>query len=219
MQQALFSAPNDRPADGGRVALDAYYTRPEDAAAALASWCQLAGLHRTAPLHGWRVLEPSVGAGAWAQAAEALGAVVWAVDINPEAVGLRGRHQHVGSFLQPLPDGWPEDFDLVLGNPPFRTGTGRFNDEGVEITEDACVPHTERALQLAAQVLYLLPLAIAAGVDREDFWQRHPARHLEVNARRWRFTGTGTAQWDTAMFWWDQRPRTWDGRSTWSRRL
>lgn len=226
MQELLFDSPQARPDEEARVELDAYYTRPADARAALERWALVhADLGRASsrqPLRGWQVLEPSAGGGAWAMAAQHLGASVWVADINPQAPALRrmGRRMHVGDVLEPLPGHFPRRFDLVVGNPPFRRPTGRYNDKGDPITEDACEAHATRALQLGRQVLYLLPLAFIAGVAMEQFWQQHPARLVEVNARRWRFTGSGTAMWETAMFWWDQRESTtWDGSQRWSRHL
>jgi hypothetical protein len=101
-----------------------------------------------------RVVEPSVGGGAFARAARATWphVIVHGVDVDPDAAGVRWCDSHVtGSWLdEPLP-GRP--YDLVLGNPPFSGTTA------VEHVEHALVPGRARYVAL------ILPLAYLA-VDR-----------------------------------------------------
>lgn len=69
-----------------------------------------------------RILEPSAGEGALAEAAKELGAAVLCIEIHPQSVAkLEKRFRTItGDFLTMKPG--PNLFDAVLMNPPFTAG-------------------------------------------------------------------------------------------------
>lgn len=84
------------------------------------------GFLKTQPLAGRRVLDLGTGSGLLAIWSARAGAVVWAVDINPLAVGAASRNAAANSLkinalrsdlFDELPAAKP--FDLILINPPF----------------------------------------------------------------------------------------------------
>lgn len=84
---------------------------------------RLAGVHS-----GTHVLEPSAGGGALVDAAVATGAIVTAVEIDPDlglALAVKGRHGGVFAFNADFLS-WrtasPVPIDVVLMNPPFSGG-------------------------------------------------------------------------------------------------
>ena len=107
--------------NGKRIALDAYIT---PAPLALAVCRRLAAMGLL--FDGATVLEPSVGTGVWidalAQVEQERGWTfqILAVDINPDALGLRHPRTAQAKVGDCLAQGFKADLaDLVLGNPPF----------------------------------------------------------------------------------------------------
>lgn len=169
---------SDMPCDAtGRRLHDAYYTPLELARAAV----RVLDLPRVGT-----VLEPSVGDGAWVEAAREVSPDLHIIglDIQAGAAGLaRVDTAVVTDFMEfgrPELRALPVAVDgvtWVIGNPPFS----------------AAVDHVEHALGIGANVAMLLRIAFLAGVER---YQRLYAavRPSEVHAlvQRPSFTGKGS---------------------------
>ncbi len=151
---------------------------------------------------GSRILEPHANKGNFIRAirAEVPDARIWANELQARYMphltnrGLSGLR--CGDFLEVNPG---LRWDWIIGNPPF---TG---NEGIR--------HVEKALQLADNVAFLLPLRYLASKRRKKFWDRHPARHLWVIDERPVFVGTHGGRTDYAFFWWQNGytgPKGWD---------
>ena len=165
---------------GHRDRLDRYYT-PMILAGALVDLIDLSDVST--------VLEPSVGAGAFAQAIweRRPGIEITGADIDPGAPGFdycdRARVQ---DFLT-----WKtgdQRWDLVVGNPPYRHAQ----------------QHIEKALTLAPRVAFLLRLAFLESQRRAAFWRRWPAARIWVLSERPSFTQGGTDSTAYAFFLWDR---------------
>jgi len=191
--------------DGNRILGDAYYT-PDALALAIVEALQAEGC----PLDG-EILEPSVGGGAFLRALLACSPRLrlTALDINPEAQGLRAA-QEEGlealpgvDFLSYQPG---RRYDLILGNPPYAQAEA----------------HVRHALHCADRVVFLLRSAFGESAARVSFWRAHPARHVWMCAQRPSFTSDGrTDGCAYSVFYWDQtrHSRTtytpcWDWRGT-----
>jgi len=142
-----------------RDLLDRYYTPPA---------CALACLRDAAPFlpEPRRIVEPSVGAGAWVDAARELwpNAVVVGYDVDPDAAGLaRCDERHVGDWLE-----LGGECDLLLGNPPYKL----------------LAAWLARSVERAPSSLYLLR-GTALGSDRRAAWHEAnpPARTWTVLPR------------------------------------
>lgn len=96
---------------GVRITGERYYTDPRLTAACVS----------LLPIRpGQRVLEGHIGAGAWVEPLRQRGAIVYGMDINPEASGLRlvpPARRRVGDFLTAEPPIAAPDW--IVGNPPF----------------------------------------------------------------------------------------------------
>jgi hypothetical protein len=149
-----------------RDGLDRYYTDPTIAAA-------LVDLLWIRP--GATVVEPSVGRGAFIQAARARLCRVVGVDVDPEAAGLQlcePSARVVGDLLA-------TDIaaDWYLGNPPYKHAE----------------QHIRHGLQRArVGCAFLLRLAFLESQRRYPFWQAHPPARVWVLSRRPSFTGGKT---------------------------
>jgi hypothetical protein len=152
-----------------------------------------------------RVLEPSVGGGAWVDALSdrlelardlegipgrrglSPGLEVVGVDVDPHCRGaeleLEGYRFEFGDvrFLEEL-----GTFDRAIGNPPYS----------------AIREHVERALELSVEVAFLLPLDLLGGGEEIPRWLgRTPLRrYWPLRQRPWPKKLRGTA-----FFWWDRR--------------
>ncbi len=147
-----------------RAALDAYWT-PRSVALRCTRWLASKGY---APE---RVVEPSVGGGAWVEAARATwpGASIDRVDIDPKAPGLYA-DLRFGDVRWPGDDWCAIDeryrawgslprWDLVIGNPPY----------------DAAEGHIAVSLRRAPVTAFLLRETITGGQARyESLWRLHP---------------------------------------------
>lgn len=172
-----------------RDPLDRYYT-PDELAAELLRYIPIT------PGADLRVLEPSVGGGAWVRAIERDdawdSAEVHVCDIDPQAPGLihpRAVEAYGCGFLALCQD---SRYDVILGNPPYRDAEA----------------HVRWALDLAPQgvVAFLLRLSFLASMRRAKLWREHRLSRLVVLSSRPSFTGKGTDSSDYALFVWDRRP-------------
>ena len=139
-----------------------------------------------------RVLEPSVGMGAWARACNrTVFDIVEGVDIIP-----RSESEHCCSqftccdFLSFRPTIAPS---LIIGNPPYSEAES----------------HVRHALDIVARdgrVAFLLRLAFCESAGRIAFWRAHPAESIHVLAERPSFTGGGTDNAAYGFFVWRKTP-------------
>lgn len=163
-------APRDLP-DDHRAELDAYYT-PDLHARALVRWL---AANVYAGQDPQRILEPSVGGGAWLRACrdEWPEAHLRALDIDPAAPGLKlADRPEVGDFLT-------ADLisaDLIVGNPPY----------GGDL-----VAWIDRSRELAPVVGYLLRSTFLGAMDRLEWWQRRPPTDVIVVLPRPAWEGPG----------------------------
>lgn len=143
----------------GRARFDAYYT-PEPHARACVRWLAEQDLFRGAG----RVLEPSVGDGAWARAVRKRwpDSKIDALDLDPGARGLKDTAvdaSTIGDFRRfnevRIDDG-QVDYDLIVGNPPYDA--------------DLILPWLSRSLRMSRVVAYLLRETITGTDARLSFW-------------------------------------------------
>lgn len=130
-----------------------------------------------------RILEPSVGGGAFVRAARAAwsSAHIIGCDVDPLAEGLRLVDEaHVGDFLS-----MDLRADLAIGNPPFSA--------------DRAIPHVEAARRAAPVVAFILPWSPLGGVDRwESLMHASPPVHAwPIRPRPW-----PASVRETALFVW-----------------
>lgn len=194
-----------------RIPLDAYYTDP------VLARCLVSTLRpEQKAMRGTHWLEPSAGGAAfvdaWHEQAEAAN-LMTALDINPEAPGLRRDYVrgHVGDFLKLR--GTKQPVDVVVGNPPYARGTGRFNEKGDEIMEPIAEAHVRKALSIVRPgglVACLLRLAFSESKERVPFWDQFPARKVWALAERPSFTGGKT---DNCAYGWFVWQRGWTGKT------
>lgn len=194
----------------------------------------LAGVS-TLPLQRWtRILEPSVGSGAWATSLHVVAKELKhdiqleVMDMDPFAPGLRSRYGRqdiqIGDSLHMTPRRSPE---LILGNPPYSVSVveARKSVPWVQIKPDRQKPipvtefHVRRALHLVkpalGSVFFLLPDGFLAGRERRRFWRQFPARSIQTVVPRPSFTRDGNSDSNNyALFWWDL---SWSGPTTWGR--
>lgn len=188
-----------------RRELDRYYT-PLDAARALVRTLDLEDVHR--------VVEPSVGGGAFiralAMAAPDRRLHTVGVDLDPAAEGFRYVDTAIAGDWLRIDVG--EAPDLVVGNPPFGRveedaqgrPTGRRNKDGKLVTEACAELHVRRALAVVrygGTVAFLLRAAFMESLERGRFWDEHDSDLVEARMLRERpsFTGGGN---DNCMYAW-----------------
>lgn len=174
----------DRRIEGGeRDRLDAYWT-PRACAVACCQAIVDAELDFLPALQLRRVLEPAVGGGSFARAAqEVFGARVHRLDIDPLAPGLHllrklDEAALVGDFMNPGAL-WTEmvgPLDAVIGNRPYAGGA---------------VAWLERSLSLAPVVAYLERSTILGSRDRAPWWLAHPPACVWTLSPRPRWQGPG----------------------------
>lgn len=165
---------------------DAYYT-PDDVAAKCLATLKLRP--------GERVLEPSVGGGAFARGARAAGCKVIGCDIDYDARGFVDCDWSlIGDFTR-----WRRSdltggaVDWVLGNPPYSHAQ----------------EHIESAFTLEPTygVAFLLRLAFLECEKRRAFWAAHAPREVHVLINRPSFTGGGSDSAAYGWFVWTMRGR------------
>lgn len=152
-------------------------------------------------------LEPHVGAGAFIPAMAERCNHLTACDKDEEATGLnddRVNSSRVGNFITTVTG---ENFDLIVGNPPFAGDTGRVSPKtGNPITRPIAIEHIEHALGQLSRggiAAFLIPLAMLAGKSRSSFWQKHPPIHVWILPKRVRFSGKkGTSMQDYMWVCW-----------------
>ena len=168
---------------GERVALDAYHTPDDVAARCVAALPEM-------PI-GLRVLEPSVGGGAFLRAVHDRWAEAYtvAIDIDPTAAGLIGSHEcEAADFLDPAV-GHDEPYDLIVGNPPYAHA-------------EAHIRHALALLAEGGRLAFLLRLAMLESVKRRPLWAESPLESVHVLSARPSFTGGGTDSAAYAFFVW-----------------
>jgi hypothetical protein len=135
-----------------------------------------------------RVVEPSVGGGAFVRAVRAhlRGAHVTGYDVDPHAAGLGlCDRRRVADWLTSTPD--LRTF-LVVGNPPYTDAEA----------------HVFTALHTAPVVVMLLRQGFGSGGARaRGVWRRYPLAAEYVLAERPSFDGRGTDACDYSVFVWD----------------
>ena len=170
-----------------RVTLDAYYT-PDAVAVSCVAATPIAD-HAS-------VLEPHAGGGAFLRALVRPGRKVAALDINPDAPGLRSpgiESSEVDDFLTWDPGQYRPDW--TVGNPPFV---------GAEA-------HVRRALSLSrVGCAFLLRLAFLESAERVPFWRDHPPATVLVFNKRPSFTGGKT---DSCAYGWFIWRKAWTARA------
>lgn len=185
-----------------RDELDRYYTPP-----ALAESCVGALWDELHPGSVSEVLEPSIGAGAFANAVDwrlpELGQVI-GVDLDGAAPASRDYLTVRGSFLDYdwarmscdvsglAPEYLHPRPHLVIGNPPYRDAE----------------QHVAKALDVSARHVAFLLRASFLGSSRRagNLWQHSPLRKVWFVSPRPSFTGNGkTDGAEYAFFWWDKR--------------
>jgi hypothetical protein len=159
-----------------RDGFDRYYTDPHLAE----SLVDLVGLSPRS-----LVVEPGIGAGAFARACMGRGCSVVGIDVDPEADGLTlpGLAQSVlGDVTETSIEA-----DWYIGNPPYKHAEA----------------HVRHALQHSAiGCAFLLRLAFLESAGRWPFWAMHPASEVHVFAKRPSFTGGKTDSCAYAWFIW-----------------
>lgn len=157
----------------GREGLDRYYTP-----AALAG--ALVGLLDVVP--GSLVIEPSVGAGAFARALMHQGCSVLGIDADERAPWLLKRGGLCADVLST-----DLQADWYIGNPPFRDAER----------------HLRHALSRSrVGCAFLLRLAFLESKKRYQFWSDHSVSEVYVLSTRPSFTGNGTDSCAYAFFVW-----------------
>ena len=150
-----------------------------------------------------RVIEPSVGSGAFVRALRHRGHTgpIMGVDIDREAQGL-------GMVHVPLVGDWLGDLggtraDLIVGNPPYN----------------AAEAHIRASLDRAPMVLMLLRLSILGSEGRAKLWWAHPPRMMWTVVGRPSYTGDGKSDnVDALAVLWDRHwPRRFGSRMGWLR--
>ena len=177
-----------------RAPLDAYDT-PAELARAICTLLR----DRLLPAAPAGILEPSAGSGVFVRQAEAHwpSARVLGIDIKPRADGIKE-----ADFLRPLVCHALEEWDLILGNPPFR-------DAELHVRRALSMLTAPRAVApRGGRLAFLLPLSFLGGVGRVALYREHPLRGLIPIAGRPSFTGAGTGSQEYALYVWE---RDWRG--------
>ena len=151
-----------------------------------------------------RVLEPSVGGGAYVRAARARwpGVHVVGVDIDPDAPGLKLCDERLAPYG--TTDLHPDDMfgiDLALGNPPYALA----------------YDHVSHLLRTVPAVSMLLRVGFLGTRRRRALMQRHPLHEMRVFPWRLSFVGPGGEQYGDGVDMHDHAVFTWVNGSSESR--
>ena len=161
-----------------RVKNDAYYT-PTKLARALVQKLRIAS--------DARILEPSVGAGAFAKALRS--DRVYGVDIEAAPGAEHCAHFTQADFLSDrhyLPSQASEfTFDWIVGNPPFSHAE----------------EHLRHAYKHSKNVAFLMRLAMLESAKRIPLWREVRLKKVWVLAQRPSFTGGSTDSAAYGFFW------------------
>lgn len=177
---------------GERLADDTYYT-PDALAEALVGLLPPSVIMQEP--HA-RVLEPSVGNGAFVRALVKHNPKLWidTCDLAPTGVSIdtvyTGSHT-VGDFLNMRKPLFAPGYSLILGNPPYKHA-------------EEHIAHALSMIYDDAIVAFLLRVGIMEGKKRAAFWHGPGAclEHVHVLAERPSFTGGGTDASAYAWFTW-----------------
>ena len=159
-------------ADDERDTMDAYWTPPKVALACT----------KLIPITPHRILEPSVGGGAWVDSSRKVWRTTAALRINrcdmdPTAPGLY-LHRAAGEVTW-IGDFFSQDIgphDLILGNPPYGGDIVRW---------------FTRSLQIAPVVGFLLRNTVLGSMERFDWWQENRPAFVYVLKTRPKWGGPG----------------------------
>jgi hypothetical protein len=172
-----------------RIANDAYYTPDDVALKCVRSLAGQIAFHATLldePRPIERVLEPSVGGGAFARAARAQfpGAEITGIDIE-DAPGANDCDRFVRNDFLDCRFMAHYRYQVAIGNPPF----GQAQE------------HIEHTLKMPgiAWTGFLLRLAFLESEKRRAFWLEHKPYSVHVLTRRPSFMGGAT---DSAAYGW-----------------
>jgi hypothetical protein len=166
-----------------RITNDAYFTPPDVAIACVGA------LDMPVPEV---ILEPSVGGGAFLDAAKARWpkAYTIACDVDQDMAAYSGADACLyGDFIQFTKIG--REPHIILGNPPYREA-----QEHVE--------HAISLLPLGGRLAFLLRLGFLESRKRAEFWKAHPLKELHVLCERPSFTGGGTDSAAYGFFVWQK---------------
>ena len=156
-----------------------------------------------------RVLEPSIGCGTWAMAAQDLwGAHVTGIDIDPLAPGLPiANVPMVGDFLN-IDE--TQKYDVVIGNPPKSVAN-----------KELTLQCLEKSLKCAPVVGLLMHPTTLVSLKRRKFWEENPASRVIMISENPRYYVDGKTPSEGllkgAFFIWDSNwqgyteiePRSW----------
>jgi hypothetical protein len=169
-----------------RDKLDRYYTPDALALAIVRAVEDEVGRSRWDTIR--RVIEPSVGGGAFLRAIPYLWprVEIRGYDVDATAPGLaRCQEPVVGDWLAA---GEIPGADLVIGNPPYRDAEA----------------HIRVSLGRAPLVCLLLRASILGGQARRALWREHPPRRVWSVVGRPSFTGGGTDSSEYVVVLWDR---------------
>ena len=167
-----------------RIKHDAYYT-PTRLAKVLVNLLPI--------VEGARVLEPSLGQGAFADAIRLYTKDVYGVDIERNVLGeARCKYFAQADFLSDehfLPSNSSEPtFDWIIGNPPFSHAE----------------EHLRHACKHSKNVAFLMRLAILESAKRIPLWKEVRLKKVWVLVQRPSFTDGKTDSCAYGFFWCQQ---------------
>ena len=164
-----------------RDKLDRYYTDPRVARACVDVMMEAKIPHSITRVPGWYrgalFIEPSSGGGAFLDALGLRYPLVYAYDIDPEAVTVKDGRAVCMDWLdmQELP-GTKRDYRIVFGNPPYKHAQ----------------EHIEHAFKLGAdEVWFLLRTGFTGSLRRYDMHKACGLMHKSELVPRPSFTGDG----------------------------
>lgn len=146
----------------------------------------------------FRVLDPGAGTGVWGRAVKDRwpDSRITGVDLRdipcPTAYFNWCANQDFLAYSSPV------QYDLIIGNPPFKHA-------------ELFVRHSMTMLNEGGAVLFLLRLAFLEGQDRyERLYRDYPPRKVVVSSRRIAFTGNSNPN-SYALYLWQ---KGWTGETT-----
>lgn len=176
-------------------------------------WCTRVLLERGGiSLVGKTVLECAAGDGAMVNVLANAGAIVDAVELDPERAAIirrseKARHIHRGDFLSPSTNAWLRktgvSYDAVISNPPYGEWVADGQNKAGKPKKryrDLAREFATKAFELAPVVAFLLRLDWAGSQARHAFHDAHPADLIIFSNRpKFRIDGGSDA---TEYAWW-----------------
>ena len=148
--------------------------------------------HTSAPAKP-RILDVGAADGRWGLAARQTWPEATIVGVEIRDVESTAAHRPAYDWwlhcnflsLKTVPYDCPDEFDIILGNPPFSIA-------------DKLVKRCVANLAVGGNLTFLLRLAFLEGQRRyRNFWPRYQPQHVDVLPKSPSFTGGGT---DTAAY-------------------